>query len=283
MKFLKIAFFIIGILILLSLIIFAYILVENYAVTTVSYDVYSKKNKQVFNDYEIAVITDFHNSSNYKKIIKNIEKEEPNIIVIVGDTINMNDKSFDNAKRLIEGINSLAPTYLVSGNHEIASNITNEFLEFAKQNNVNVLNNKVEKVYYKNSYFNLIGYGDIVYDDPNMRFNVMENDLKNLYDKIEDKKAFNVLLFHRGIFGETAAKFPFDLIISGHLHGGQINLPFVKEYILQSRFNNTKYSKGLYRIGNSQMVISGGLERNFLKPRVFNPPEIVYIRLENLK
>ncbi|MCK9478235.1 MAG: metallophosphoesterase [Firmicutes bacterium] len=283
MKFLKKVMLVFSAVLLLAIAISAYIIAENYSVTSAHYDIYSNKNKRDFNDFKIAVITDFHNSTNYNMIKKNIQKEKPNIIVIVGDTINMHDESFENAKSLIKGINHLAPTYLTSGNHEIVSIKTKEFLEFAEQNNVSVINDKIEKIFYKNSYFNLIGYGDIVYDDPNMRFNVLEDDLKKLHDKVEDKEAFNVLLFHRGNFGDVVAKYPFDLIISGHIHGGQINLPYVKDYILKNRFDSIKFCKGFYRIGDSQLVISGGLERNLQKPRVFNPPEIVYVRLKSLK
>jgi len=267
----------------LCVIMAGYIFIDNNDVKITRYSVYSNRLAPVFDGYNIALITDFHNSDNVQKVIKKTAETAPEVIVIVGDSINMEDTVFDSIGLLVEGLLQIAPVYLVSGNHEIWSKNQAEFLNFIADKGVIVLNDKVAEIKYKNSAINLAGYKDIIYADEQMRFNILDSEFEKLYGKVENKKLFNILLFHRGNYFDNAAKQPFDLVLSGHLHGGQINLPFIKDRILMKRVNSSKYSKGYYRLGNSQMIISGGLEKNYINPRILNTPEVVSVTLKYLK
>ena len=264
----------------------AYVFFDNSDVRLTSYGVYSKKLNAAFDGYKIAVISDFHNSDNYGKIINVIAGSKPNIIVFVGDTISMNDENYDNVGYLLDGLNTVCKSYLISGNNETWSKNEADFLEFVKGKNVEVINNQVIPIEHKGNYFNLIGYKDIVYSDDVMRFEVLEKELDSLYAKVKNKSLYNVLLFHRGNLFDTVAKKPFDLVLAGHTHGGQINLPFIKDKILMKEVLNTKYSKGYYRVKDCQMILSGGLEKNFKRIealRVFNTPEVIEVTLKTIR
>jgi predicted MPP superfamily phosphohydrolase len=264
-------------------IVCAYIFFDNSRVNISSYNIYSKKINQTFDGYKINLISDFHNSSNYDKIIKRVSNSNPNIIVLVGDIFNMEDEKIDNVGKLIDGLNTANNVYFVSGNNETWSKKEYMILDILKSKNVNIINNAVIPIEYKNNKINLIGYKDIIYSDDVMRYDILEKELEILYNKVENKDLFNILLFHRGNLFETVAKTPFDLVLTGHTHGGQINLPYIKEEILLKKFNNKKYSKGYYRLGNSQMVLSGGVEKNFNNIRLFNTPEVTEIILKRIK
>lgn len=70
----------------------------------------------------------------------------------------------------------------------------------------------------------------------------------------------------------------FDLVLSGHLHGGQIRLPFIGG--LRSPHGwFPKYSGGLYPSGNNVKIVSRGLANNSRVPRLNNRPELVLLEL----
>ena len=90
---------------------------------------------------------------------------------------------------------------------------------------------------------------------------------------------FSVLLFHRPENPEEYASLGFDLVLSGHAHGGQWRIPGILNGIYaphQGFF--PKYAGGRYEIENTVMIVSRGLakESNAV-PRIFNRPEIVVI------
>jgi predicted MPP superfamily phosphohydrolase len=72
-----------------------------------------------------------------------------------------------------------------------------------------------------------------------------------------------ILLAHEPDFADHAAKFPVDLQLSGHSHGGQVRLPGVGPIILPDLAR--KYHTGLNRVGRLQVFTSHGVG-------VINPP-----------
>lgn len=69
-----------------------------------------------------------------------------------------------------------------------------------------------------------------------------------------------------------------DLMLSGHLHGGQIKLPLVGSLGLNSR-HGTKYIEGLVQAPTCQIIISRGVGMSVLPVRLGVPPEVVEITL----
>jgi len=79
-----------------------------------------------------------------------------------------------------------------------------------------------------------------------------------------------------------------DVVLAGHMHGGQICLPGIGALYAPGRRIDgggffPRYSKGIYTDGDRTLHISGGLgSTGFLRTmrfRLFNPPEINLIRL----
>jgi len=63
------------------------------------------------------------------------------------------------------------------------------------------------------------------------------------------------------------------LILAGHLHAGQINLPYGRRGRLMLAHPRSRYSHGLYRRGETVMHVSPGLGTTFLPFRFFARPE----------
>lgn len=88
-----------------------------------------------------------------------------------------------------------------------------------------------------------------------------------------------VVLVHEPDVADYVARFPVDLQLSGHSHGGQVRLPGIGPIILPSMAQ--KYPEGLNRVGNLQVYTNRGI--GVIAPPVrFNcPPEVTLITLRS--
>ncbi len=93
---------------------------------------------------------------------------------------------------------------------------------------------------------------------------------------------YTVLLSHRPEFFELYTEYNFDLVLSGHAHGGQWRIPYILNGLYapnQGVF--PKYAGGEYTENNTTMIVSRGLAReSTLLPRFYNRPELVIIDLQ---
>jgi predicted MPP superfamily phosphohydrolase len=72
-------------------------------------------------------------------------------------------------------------------------------------------------------------------------------------------------------------RFPVDLQLSGHSHGGQVRLPGVGPLILPPM--GEVYEMGLYRVGNAQVYTTRGIGTIHVRARFNCPPEVTAITL----
>ena len=70
-----------------------------------------------------------------------------------------------------------------------------------------------------------------------------------------------------------------DLVLSGHAHGGQIRI-FGQGIFAPGQGVLPKYIKGVYKVGDGQMIVSAGMSNSYLVPRIWNRKEVVYIAIE---
>jgi hypothetical protein len=89
---------------------------------------------------------------------------------------------------------------------------------------------------------------------------------------------FNLLLSHNPDVFPVAAAQGYDLIVSGHTHGGQINLELPGYPLNVARFY-TPYIHGTYREGESLLYVSRGIGTVGIPLRLGAPPEVNLIRL----
>jgi uncharacterized protein len=74
--------------------------------------------------------------------------------------------------------------------------------------------------------------------------------------------------------GSTKAK----IVLTGHTHGGQIRLPFIRPLTALSRLG-AGYFMGLYKYNECYLYINRGLGTTALPLRVYSPPEVASITL----
>ena len=69
-------------------------------------------------------------------------------------------------------------------------------------------------------------------------------------------------------------------MLSGHVHGGIIRLPFLGGVISPALILFPKYDGGKYDIADKTLILSRGLGTHSIPVRMFNPGEMVLIDLK---
>ena len=90
-----------------------------------------------------------------------------------------------------------------------------------------------------------------------------------------DKECYTVLLAHNPEYFPRYAQWGADLTVSGHVHGGIVRVPFWgKGLVSPSLAPFPKYDGGVFREGDSVMLLSRGLGSHTIPVRLFNPGEL---------
>ncbi|MBE6606959.1 MAG: metallophosphoesterase [Ruminococcaceae bacterium] len=278
----------------LALLILA-ILALDLRLKTVCYEIESDK---VENRVRIALVTDLHSckyGKDQKKLIKALEKQNPDIVLLGGDIFD-DELADDNTEKFISAIAGKYPCYYVTGNHEFMCS-DESFLKkmnFLEEKGVTILKGSAETIEINGEKINICGI-----DDPTLRnvegYNYTADsrtvDGKGDYDwfgtldsldEIAQNGNYTLLLSHRPEQFEKYATYDFDLVLCGHAHGGQWRIPLLLNGLYapnQGLFPD--YAGGKYDSGSMSMIVSRGLaiECTFL-PRIFNRPELVIIDIE---
>ncbi len=86
-----------------------------------------------------------------------------------------------------------------------------------------------------------------------------------------------IVLAHEPDYADYVSRYAVDLQLSGHSHGGQVRLPFIRPLYLPELAR--KYIWGLYKIGALTLYTNPGLGTVALPVRLNCPPEITLLTL----
>lgn len=266
----------------LLVIVIAGLLYGNFSVDVQEIHTLTDKLPESYHNYLIAHISDYHNRGSKivdKQIFDSLSEEQPDIIVVTGDLVDSDhtdvDVSLEFAKKLCE----FAPVYYVTGNHE--SNVLrdneeeyNRLINGLDDAGVNILNNSKTEI--KNSagdVINLYGIRDpYFYGGYEQVFQRTEK----LCDELDMKDdEFNILLAHHPETLSVYYKYNIDLVFSGHAHGGQVTL-FGKAIMAPDQVLFPPYTSGLYKMGDTQLILSRGIGYSLFPIRVFCRPHLIY-------
>jgi predicted MPP superfamily phosphohydrolase len=89
--------------------------------------------------------------------------------------------------------------------------------------------------------------------------------------------ATNILLLHYPGWADTLPHQGWDLILSGHTHGGQVRLPFIGALI--TPFDSGRYEMGLYDTPSGPMYVSAGIGEFYFRIRFRCRPEITVVEI----
>lgn len=213
-----------------------------------------------------------------EKLLKIIEAAKPDIIAVTGDIVDSRRTNTEIALKFLEKALSIAPVYYVTGNHEFRIDNTESFLDEIKSLGVAILENERIILNKENQKISLCGIHD-PYVSSGYPLGDETPAVSRSLEDLQSSDAFTVLLSHRPEFFDIYAEHGFNLVLSGHAHGGQFRFPFVGGFIAPGQGLFPEYDSGLYKKDDTSMIVSRGLGNSIIPLRLFNRPEIVTIVL----
>ena len=259
----------------------------DFRLKTVYYTVDSDK---ISAPIRIALLTDLHScryGENQKNLIEAVQKQNPDIVLLGGNIFD--DKvPRKNAELTVKQLGEQYPCYYVTGNHEYWSREVGKILDIIKGYDVTVLSGACDSIEIKGQTINICGV-----DDPDVTVYLAEGvpmveqlaSAERAAKEVEQavgEEVFSVLLSHRPELFEIYRNYDFDLVLSGHAHGGQWRIPGLLNGLFapdQGLFPD--YAGGRYAYADGTMIVSRGLARESTPvPRIFNRPELVIVEVK---
>lgn len=238
-----------------------------------------------------VVMADLHNRDfgEDNRVLEELTADaEPDLILLDGDIVNADAADAGVAVSLVLALKDIAPVYYAWGNHELdylraGTSPLREELEAA---GAAVLDREWTDLTVNSAALRLGGLYDYAFamDD----FNTcdperMDPEIYDFLTAFQDTDRCRIMLSHRPdsfIFGEAAATWDVDLVISGHDHGGQVVLPLLGGVFGGDQGLFPAYVHGICEKDGLTLAITSGLgsQREAL-PRFRNPPEIMVLDL----
>ena len=260
-------------IIALILVIISFICLLTYETIRIKITYYNIVNRKVSKQkscekgIKIIFFSDLHigkcmKKSDLKKIVKILCDLNGDIYIFGGDLFGENTYKYFSKSDLYECFMPLKNKCMIAvyGNHEYRKekNINMDVkwkLDFFNSMGCIVLKNQ-EYIFHKNGEsLTIYGMNDYTYNNC----------------KLPDKK-YDLIICHEG---DIIDKLNNQIMVSGHTHAGQIRLPFIPIYYRP--LHGKKYTYGIYKENNNQIIVSSGIGYGLIKLRLFAPREIVCI------
>lgn len=249
----------------------------NPCIKITNYTYQSSEIPAAFNNFKICQISDLHCKSfgkDNKVLLTKIREISPDLVVFTGDIVDEDHTDLSSVNALLAGLKEMEiPSYYITGNHELEPD--------AKEQYETLL-----------SYFVLYGVTNL--DDSSISLNRDDETISLTGCKWYSKylinflspttpEGFHILLYHGADFFDLISDYNYDLVLSGHVHGGILRSPFGNIGLLgNSGELFPKYTAGIYQNSHKSctMIVSRGLGDSIL-PRFYNRPELVCITLQS--
>ena len=199
--------------------------------------------------------------------VKMVKDLNPDILFITGDFIASPDDSSSACLDAVRFLSSSMPVFGCLGNHDYWGNeevLTQNF----KNSGARLLRNEGEGFIFNNTELNICGVEDPMRSTPDF-----EKASKNL-----NTGKVTILLSHNPNYFDKIKKYNIPLTLSGHTHGGQININLPGIHISPARLI-TRYIRGLYSENEGNLYVNPGLVTIGFPLRINVPPEITVIKL----
>jgi len=231
----------------------------------------------------LALLADLH-SSRYgeaqERLLGMLRPLQPDLVFLAGDIVDDIEPA-TGADELLSVLGAEYRAYYVSGNHEARTGRLDEIKKSVAAHGVRVLDGRRDEVRLRGQRVCVCGI-----DDRSLGRDEFARQLGAAFDGVS-RDVYTILLTHRPEPAKQYTRFPCDLILAGHTHGGQVRIPALRFGLYASGQGLfPRYSAGMYTVGDAKLLVSRGLSlisphapRLLRVPRIFNPPQIVAVTL----
>ena len=254
------------VLMVLEIAVIIFSLFQNYHLTVTEYNA----DLGLENDITDVQISDLHNQFfgiKQSTLLKQIKKQDPDMIVVTGDIVDKTHTSTDISLDFIKGAVKICPVYYVTGNHEewLGDEKLKDFFSEMRELGVVFL----DDTYIETDEYILAGIAD-----SSLSF----SGSFDAYEPFDGTKPV-IMLAHEPQFADLYESLGADLVFTGHYHGGQIIIPG-KGGVVSPEFEIfPEMYEGIHDINGMKLILSRGLGNSILPVRINNYPEIVVTKI----
>jgi uncharacterized protein len=212
-------------------------------------------------EIKILHLADFHYSDavSLKYLKSSFEmtvREKPDLICLTGDYISkyMMDTSYS---EILKILSNTAPTYACPGNHDGGLwarrmggyETTDKIKSLIQKSNIHYLENEFEQVNIKGVSITIGGIGDL------WAGNCLPEVIQDGFNAT--KSSLKIILTHNPDSKNKLRSLNWNIMLAGHTHGGQIELPIIGAPFAPVR--DKVYLSGLYKYDNRYLYVTPGV------------------------
>ena len=249
------------------------VFIERYIILINTYRIPVSNLPKEFSGFRIVHLTDIHYGflmplRLIEHVVQRANGLSGDITVCTGDYVHEMNKTdqIDRVWPILSGLQAKYGVYSVLGNHDHWADTDRSmyWLERSGQN----IRGKVNGIEINGKKLWIAGGGDLWEDHIN---------IDTLLDKIP-KGECRILITHNPDSADTPFRGHIDLILAGHTHGGQVQLPWLGAPVLPVQ--NKNYSSGIKTSPKGHTVfISKGIGWTIYPVRFNCYPEIAVLEL----
>ena len=241
----------------------------------------------------IVQLSDLHNSEfgmDNAGLIARVAEEKPDLILMTGDIVNANDPNTTISTDLIRALTKVAPVYASMGNHELSheKNFGDDITKLWEEAGAVVLERNYCDVDINGRALRLAGIYGYCLPRELLETGEARADECAFLEEVQDTDRYTILLCHMPvcwIVNGSLASWDIDCVFSGHVHGGEVILPFGKALHAPDFGWFTDRLEGLYYENETEktgsvLVLSRGLGTAQRLPRFNNIPQIVSVTID---
>jgi predicted MPP superfamily phosphohydrolase len=215
-----------------------------------------------FHGFTLVQMTDFHGSprvtSEYlDEAVDLAHRQNADVIVLTGDYIHKGSRHVDDVARSLGRLRAPLGVYAVLGNHDFSvrnalgmrryRELHRQVADALSAQGIRVLRNEAVPFDRDNERLYLSGMEDLWSRecDPERSLAGIPHDVPR------------VVLAHNPLTVERLQGRRCDLMLSGHTHGGQVDVPGIGKFTLGP--GGRRFSAGMYRVGQTWLYVNKGI------------------------
>ena len=232
-------------------------------------------------DLKIVQISDVQiresfTAKHFDKVVEMINQQAPDLVLFTGDLYENYTEHHEDAALIdaLCAIQSSYGKYAIWGNRDYGGGAVHHYPTILEKSGFQILRNDwVSIMPEKGKTLFLAGLDDALLGSPD------ESPVRNARQSAEP--GFSILMTHEPDVADSFADAGFDLILAGHSHGGQVNLPFWSQ---PTTALARKYTRGLYLLSEqTNLYVNTGIGTSRYPVRFGVVPEITVFHLMGKK
>ncbi len=205
-----------------------------------------------FDGYRLAFLTDTHvagfvRRAFYREIVAQVNRFEPDLILLGGDFVTWNRHIPLMAEELLSDLKARDGMLAILGNHDYWAG-GDEVKAAMSAKGVRFIINSSTTIRRGSAELPVFGVDEVYRGEP---------DIEAAFARVNRSGPRIGVTHHPDLIDQLADR-RIDLIVCGHTHGGQIRFPFFGAIVVPSRHEG-RYASGFHRVGAALMYVSRGI------------------------